>query len=109
MAYPSFPQSDQSKESTLTGRELDRASNGRPRIRCFYAADKKEFSIVHEYISNADKATLEAFIAANRYNNFDFLWKGDGITYSCLIADKAPEYTPHSGTRWSAAVYLVQA
>ena len=109
MAYPTLPQSDQSQETRLTGRQLDRASNGTPKVRSFYTADKKEFAPVHEYISNAEKQAPEAFIAANANNSFDFVWAGDGVTSTCLLSDKSPQYTPHSGSYWTVTVYLVQA
>lgn len=109
MAYPNLPQATASKEARLTGRQLDRATNGAPKVRSFYTAAKKEFAIVHPYISAAEKLALEAFIDANALTSFDFTWHGDNATYTCLLADKPPEYTPHTAGRWSVVVYLVQA
>ena len=109
MAYPTTSQTTNSKELRLTGRQLDRASNGTPKVRSFYTADKKEFAVAHEYITTAEKQTLEAFIAANAANSFDFAWAADGTTYTCLLAAQAPEYTAHPGGYWSVMVYLVQA
>lgn len=107
--YPSTPQTTNSAEVRVSGREMDRATNGTPRVRSFFTAQKKEFTVVHEYISIAEKQAIEAFLAAHETSLFYFKWLGDGQTYTCLLGPTDPQYMPHSGLYWSVTVHLVQA
>lgn len=109
MAYPAYPQERASRETRLSGRQLDRSTNGRPRVRAFYAAPKKEFTVVHPVLTTAEKEALEAFIAANASNAFDFRWGTDGVTYSVLLGQVEPDYLQVAVGRWSVTVNLVQA
>ena len=108
--YPTFTYnpSQRSDEALLDDLQIDRASNGTPRGRAFYTAPKKVFTVVHEAMTSAERATLLAFYAANRLLTFDFVWAADGVTYICLFA-AAPKSTITSGTYWTVTTQMVQA
>jgi hypothetical protein len=96
-----------SKEKRMTGRQVDRATNGVAKVRKLYSAQKKTFSIVHQGLTSAEKTTLEAFFTANELVTFTFVWAGDSVTYTCLFSDDI-EYAPSPGLRWNATVMMVQ-
>lgn len=110
MAYPSLRQSYASKESRLSGRQVDRATNGAPRGRVFFTSQKKTFQVVHTGMTDADKATIEAFYAANSLLSFSFVWRYDAATYTCIFGADEPTYTriPKSDRLWEITVMLVQ-
>jgi hypothetical protein len=107
--YPVLKQALESQESGSTGRQVDRATNGTPRVRSFYTSNKKTITVVHPGISNADKLTLQAFVAANALVPFLFAWGADGVTYTCLFGAEEPRYTRVAGGRWDITVQLVEA
>lgn len=109
MTYPVMDQDYNSDEVRLNGRQLDRASNGAPRIRQFFTTEKKTFRIVHPNITAAEKATFEAFYTANLLNSFAFVWDADGVSYTVYFGEKDPVYKPIEGGTWTLTVELVQA
>lgn len=106
-AYPNIAQDLDSTETVLDDVQVDRATNGAPRVRALYTALKREFSVVHRWATGAEKASVEAFYAANRLVSFTFVWKGDGATYTCCFAG-APNYKPLRGGTWEIVVRMVQ-
>ena len=109
MAYPSLKQSRESKEKRVGGRQLDRASNGTPKVRSFFSTEKKAWTLVHPDITAAEKATFEAFYSANSLTSFSFTWLADGVSYTVLFDATEPSYQPRPGNRWTITVDLVQA
>jgi hypothetical protein len=109
MAYPTFTYnpSQSSSEELLDDLQVDRASNGKPKVRSFYTAPKKAFSLVHEGMTGAERTTLLAYYAANRLLPFDFVWAADGATYTCLFS-AAPKSTITSGLHWTVTTQLVE-
>ena len=108
MAYPSFTVTYESGEQQLFGRQIDRATNGTPKIRQLYAGVKKTFKLKHQALNATDKATLEAFWAANALNSFTFTWPADGVAYTVVFGADDPVFTPVPVNRWDAEVLLVQ-
>jgi hypothetical protein len=106
--YPSFSQMTSSKEVQLMGREIDRATNGAPRARSFYSAPKKVFNIVHGTLTSAEKATLESFFAANALTTFNFVWAGDGNSYSVIFGNQDLQFAPAFNVKWAVNVQLLQ-
>lgn len=108
-AYPTFAcgQSLGSTETILDDIVVDRASNGVPRLRAFYTATKKQFSVLHERITPAEKATLDAFYQTNRLLSFTFVWAGDGVTYTCRFT-APPTRNPIEGVFWEATCEMIQ-
>lgn len=107
--YPAYKQSDDSAEQRLSGREVDRATNGAPKVRSFFTAEKKQFKVEHPYVTTAEKVAFEAFYTANALVTFSFVWKGDGATYTCLFDADAPVYRPLTPGYWAITATLVQA
>lgn len=108
--YPTFTDapSRSSKERWLDDLQVDRATNGTPKVRALYTTPKRAFTVVHEFVSAAEKATLEAFYLANRLLTISFVWAADGQTYTCnFAAPPQPEVAP--GGRWNITVELIQA
>jgi hypothetical protein len=110
MAYPTFTYnpSQSSAEALIDDIQIDRASNGKPKARALYTAPKKEFTVVHEALTSAERATLLAYYAANRLSSFDFVWAADGVSYTCLFGG-APRSQIAPGLRWTVTTHLVQA
>ena len=107
--YPALQQSTDSKETRETGRQLDRASNGSPKVRVLFSAQKKSFSVVHPALTDVEKATLEAFVSVNSLLSFYFVWKADGVTYTCKFGGSDPDYSQLPGGRWRVTVPMVEA
>jgi len=110
MAYPTFAYnpSQSSAEDLLDDLQVDRASNGKPRVRSLYTAPKKAWTVVHEGMTSAERATLLAYYAANRLLSFDFVWAADGVTYTCLFA-APPKSVITSGLHWTVTTQLIEA
>lgn len=108
MSYPAIAQSYDSKENRLTGRQLDRASNGTLHVRSFFTSQKKTFNIIHQLVTDDDKATIEAFYAANALNSFTFVWLADGASYTCMFSEEDPVYEPAALGLWNITTSLVQ-
>ena len=104
MAYPDLPTAYGSDPDQLAMIKIDRADDGSARARAL-GSDKVRFKLEHPRLSSADKATLDAYYAANRLLEFDYVSKADGNTYTCMFA-KAPRYEVHPGSRWTATVDL---
>ena len=108
--YPTFADtpSRNSRERLLDDLQVDRATNGTPKVRALYTTPKKAFTVVHEQASAAEKATLDAFYSANRLLPITFVWAADGLTYTCLFASPpVPELA--AALRWTITVDLIQA
>jgi hypothetical protein len=108
--YPTFVcgTNVDSMETTLDDVQIDRASNGVPRLRAYYTAPKKAFTLVHAYASAAEKSNLLTFYNTNRLITFSLVWAGDGATYTCYFS-AAPLTTPLPGQRWEITTLVVQA
>lgn len=109
-AYPtlSYNPSQSSAETLLDDLQVDRASNGKPKVRAFYTTPKKSFNVIHEGLTAAERTTLLDFYAANRLVSFDFVWAADGLTYSCLFS-APPKSDISSAFRWTVTTQLVEA
>lgn len=114
-SYPVFPQSSvSSREERSTGRQLDRSSNGVPKIRVMYTTQKKTFTVYHFFLNLTQKLALEQFLSDNALLAFTFVWDGDGISYTCVLGDVATKYDrsqsgPASAGNWDVTVELLEA
>jgi len=104
--YPTFSQSVDSTFDWLDDIQIDRASNGTVKARALFTAPKAIGNILHR-LTNTERATLDAFYLANRRIPFDFVWSGDGLTYSCLFSGP-PKYKSLPGLYWDTTVGMVQ-
>lgn len=107
MAYPALLQTTASRETQLTGRQLDRATNGAAKVRLFFATTKRVFNVNHALMTSAQKAQLDAFYAANATNSFDFVWAGDSATYTVIFGDADLQWES-IGVFWQITVNLVE-
>ena len=108
MAYPTLEQNLDSREQSLDGRQIDRASNGAVKARVLFGELKRQFTVVHENLSNTDKGSVESFYTTNRLLSFDFVWAADGISRVCIFNETPPVYVPLAGGCWNVTVQLVQ-
>ena len=108
MSYPALPQALASDEVRPSGRQLDRATNGAPRVRNLNDRERRAFTIVHPGISNAEKESVEAFYVANANNSFSFVWNGDGVSYTVIFGAELPAYKSMAGGWWDVTVQMVE-
>jgi hypothetical protein len=106
-AYPTLPTSYQSDPKPIKSLTIDRAEDGTARVRSYFASDKVTFSIKHETLSSSQKATLDAFYAANRLLTFDYTSPADSVTRTCVFASPIA-YTRQPGDYWDATVEMEQ-
>ncbi len=104
--YPNLGQDINSTETVLDDVQLEYAANGKLRGRAFYAAPKKEFSVVHT-CTTADKTTLESFYNTNRVTSFDFTWIIDNTSHTCRFKGP-PQFSMIGGEFWTATVPLAK-
>lgn len=106
-AYPTLPISAPAKMGRNAERYLDRASNGSVRARVFATVAKRTFEFEHQYLTDAQKATLDAFYAANLAASFTFVWPGDGVTYTCIFASE-PQDSAQAANYTTVSVSLAE-
>lgn len=102
--FPSMIQMYGSGYSSDEGFRVSRSESGKPKIRSYYTGTVKSF-VMQFYITPAEKTTLESFYTTNKKIPFDFVFAGDGITYSCRFID-AIQYKPSAGDRWDVQVKM---
>lgn len=105
--YPDLPTAYGSDPDPLAMLKVDRAEDGSARARAL-GGDKMRFKLEHPRLSSADKATLDAFYAANRLIEFTHTSKANGNTYTCIFG-KAPRWEIHPGARYTATVEIEEA
>ena len=95
-----------SKESLDDGTVLERSESGKPRLRTFYDQTRNTFTVQHEGYS-PEKEALMDFYQANKFSAFNFVWQGNGLTYTCRFIN-APQPTPAQGDGyWTIISQLV--
>ena len=106
-AYPSFNQHASSGEEVIDALLVERASDGTLRSRSLQSAPKRRFRVVH-ILGGTDKATLEAFYAANRTAaDISFTWVPDATAYTCAFG-AAPRFVPLEARMWRCEATLEQ-
>lgn len=109
MIYPTYGQSVESDETTLWGRQIDRATNGSVKSRSFYTGAKKTFKVVHEFLTNTQKLAIESFYTDNQNESFEFTWIASGVTYpTCMFDAQDPTFKALQGGYWRVETYLVE-
>jgi len=105
--FPTFSQHVTTASKLLDDVRIDRAANGTARARVFYAAAKYEFDVVQAALTPAQRATLEAFYAANRLLTVDFVSDFTGATHTCFM-EGPPEFMPLGANLYRARTKLVE-
>lgn len=107
--YPAIPYDrNRSDFRALSGNELDRADDGTPRIRSFYAAEQFELTIVHPMISVTERDQILAFYSANKGQYVTFSRVSDSQQFSVLIIER-PTDKHVSGPYWDVTVRMTGA
>jgi hypothetical protein len=104
--YPVLPTSYGSDPEPINSIEIDRAVDGTARARSFQSTDKVRIPVKHPRLTADQKATLEAFYAANRVIPFDYA-AIDGVTRSCMFK-RPPRWKRAAANRHDADVELEQ-
>lgn len=100
--YPDFPVLRDSTAKRRDGLQIDRAVNGSARGRQLWAATKATLVLKH-VLSDAERATLDAFYLANRgleVSVDNVLASGD------FLISAPPQYRQITVSMWEASVTL---
>lgn len=104
-AYPRLLTLRESTEERDAGIVPARATNGALKLRMLYPADKRTFEVRH-LLTTAERATLEAFYAAEKLADVAYTWPADGATYTVRFV--APPQYRRVGDRHEATVRLME-
>jgi hypothetical protein len=111
--YPTLPQAEGTTLVPRSGLRLRYASNGSVRARALSSAIRYDPKIVHKVLSLAQWQALQAFEAANRGITFNVTIVAEGVTLTCLFAERPFDYAPIVGgggsPLFNVTSYLVQA
>ncbi|MEY5098892.1 MAG: hypothetical protein RJA36_1611 [Pseudomonadota bacterium] len=90
--YPAFLTLADSTITPADGLEPERATNGALKLRRLWAADKVTLEVGH-VLSAAQKATLDAFYAANKDLDVTYTWPPTATAYTVRFV-APPRYLP---------------
>lgn len=106
-AYPTLPWlRDGTRADRDGGFEPVRATNGALKVRCLYPAEKQSFEIAN-WLTSAQRTTLEGFYAANKAENVTLVTPWDGASYTVRFV-AAPVYEWQYVDRWIARVRMFE-
>lgn len=94
-SYPSLPHDVVSTRQPVSGLVIDIAGSGRPRSRSLYSYSVYRLRIVHTGLAETDKDSVLTHYAANKGEEFGYIWPDGSVTMWCVY-DDAPsvEWTP---------------
>lgn len=104
--YPTLDTAYGSDPEPIGKPAIDRAEDGTARVRN-YASDKVRIKLAHPWLNATDKATLDAFYAANQLLEITYVSPSDSVSRTCVFA-AAPSYKREVGSFWTATVMLEQ-
>lgn len=110
--YPTLPQCEGTDLVPRSGMRTRIASNGQARARALSSAMRFDPKVVHAGLTLAQWQSLRDFHEANRGVPFDFFYQPEGITYTCIFADKPFDYEAKLGagsTYYNVTSYLIQS
>lgn len=102
--YPTLDTLYGSDPEPISKPAIDRAEDGTARVRN-YGNDKVKIKLSHPWLNSTDKATLDAFYAANRLLTITYSTVSDGVSRTCVFAAK-PAYKREVGSFWTATVLM---
>jgi hypothetical protein len=85
MSYPALPIVVGSTEEQVDDYHWNRDQAGGGSSWYFFDQDRRRFHVKHAELTLTQKQTLDAFYAANRGNEFPFVWL-DRVTYTVVFA-----------------------
>lgn len=97
--YPVLPMGTQSQMDPRAGIVTDVAEDGTTRSRRLFAATNHDITLVHEYLTAAQRTTLLAHFIAHAALTFNWVspW---GDTYTVRYLNE-PQGQPHAGSYWT--------
>jgi hypothetical protein len=104
-AYPAFFTLADSTVTPADGLEPERATNGSLKLRRLWSADKQAFEVGH-MLSAGEKATLDAFYAANKDLDVTYTWPRPATAYTVRFV--APPRYIARGAHFEARVRLLE-
>lgn len=104
MDYPTLMQVYGSDQKDDSGTKTSRTVSGKLKIRSYFTADVKQFSIKHD-VDDDGKDELKDFYIANRKAIFNFTWAADQQVYTCRFL-RAMKCTPQPGAMWAVISYM---
>jgi len=105
--YPTLATSYGSDPKTITKFQVDRAEDGTARIVSL-SNDKVSFQLRHEYITSAEKTTLDSFYTTNRLLTFTYLSPSDSVSRTCLFSSPI-NYKKNPDNSFTAEVAIEEA
>jgi hypothetical protein len=110
--YPStYLQLIGSTEESVDDIQIDRAANGTTKVRAFYTARKRKWTLKH-VLTATDLNALLSFYDTNRTSANTFTWTRDATSYTVLFAEPPQYETLKPGATtvglFSVTVRLVQ-
>jgi hypothetical protein len=79
--YPTYHQTQDSAEEILDDLAIDRATSGAIRIRAFYVAPKRRFTLRHT-LNATETAAIVAFYNSYRLSSNVITWQREKLLYS---------------------------
>jgi hypothetical protein len=108
--YPNLPiRNKDSEQQPVDAITVDEWPNGSARARSYIAPGRYRWTLVHDLLSEANKATLKAFYDANRLRtDISFVSPWDGLTYNNCMIVGLPDYKRLDGPLYDVTVKLRQ-
>ena len=91
-SYPSIRQDPSTVISPLPNKRLDVSDGGTVRGTALHSVTVVDIGLAHVDVSDADKASIEAFYTTNKNIALTFNYDGDSSTYSVVFVAE-PTYT----------------
>lgn len=104
-SYPAFFTLADSTATASDGLDPQRATNGVLKLRRLWSADKIAFEVGH-VLSAGEKATLDAFYAANKNLDVTYTWPRPATAYTVRFV-APPRYIPRNA-HFEARVRLLE-
>lgn len=97
--YPDLDQAYESSRVALNNIKTEVAADGTLRGQNNYSATVYNFSIVHPYITTAEKESIETFYNANSDISFTFNYAKDSADYTLLFLGE-PNFNKVTASFW---------
>ena len=109
--YPSYPQEVGSSERVIDPIIISRSRSGAAKSRFLQSSIKKEFTVVHKWLTTSDKDALLTFLyVTKRGLTFTFCWNhATGTVYTVLLDEQRGLQINSDGDRWNVTVNLAEA
>lgn len=103
--YPAIPQHWDTRITPVSGVAVNRSESGATRARSLYAVTSYDITVIHDLITDAQRAAILAFYAANAGDQFGFLADEDGVIYTVIFTN-APQSIPIAPNVWRLTTSL---